>query len=164
VALKARLAVAAAAFLAATAALAAQPAAPRTHSYLRIDGVLGASDDPNHLGWFDVASWNPAAPTADGRTTARLRLVGVPPADLAAAIATHKQLHEALLQDVRIGDGAPVRNVSFWQFVITGLEPAKAPARSYALTLQATHVVCDDYGPTPPDGGPCAALKSAQQP
>jgi hypothetical protein len=163
VALRARLAVAATAFLAATAALAAQPAAPHTHSYLRIDGVLGASDDPNHLGWFDVASWNPAGPTPDGHATARLHLVGVPPADLAAAIAAHKQLHEALLQDVR-GDGAPIRNVSFWQFVITGLEPAKAPARSYAVTLQATHVVCDDYAPTPADGGPCAALKSGQQP
>ena len=163
-ALKARFAVAALAFLLATDAIAAQPAAPRTHSYLRIDGVLGASDDPSHLGWFDVASWSPAAPTPDGRTTARLRLVGVPPADLAAVIATRKKLHEALLQDVRIGDGAPVRNVSFWQFVITGLEAAKAPARSYAVTLQATHVVCDDYGPTPPDGGPCAALKSGQQP
>jgi hypothetical protein len=161
VALKVRLAVAGAALVLATAALAAQP--PRTHSYLRIDGVLGASDDPNHLGWFDVASWSPAAPTADGHATARLHLVGVPPADLAAAIAAHKKLHEALLQDVR-GDGAPVRNVSFWQFTITGLEPAKAPARSYAVTLQATHVVCDDYGPAPADGGPCAALKSAPHP
>jgi hypothetical protein len=164
VAHKLRLAAAATAFLVATAALAAQPAAPRTHSYLRIDGVLGASDDPSHLGWFDVTSWSPTASTPDGRATARLRLVGVPPADLAAAIATHKKLHEALLQDVRVGDGAPVRNVSFWQFEITGLAPAKAPARSYAVTLQATHVVCDDYGPAPADGGPCAALKSAQQP
>ena len=146
------------------AALAAPSAAPRVHSYLRIDGVLGASDDPNHLGWFDVASWSPAAPTADGRAVARIRMVGAPPADLAAAIAAHKKLHEALLQDVRASDGSLVRNVSFWQFVITGLEAAKAPARSYAVTLQATHVVCDDYGPPPPNGGPCAALKSGQQP
>jgi hypothetical protein len=150
--------------LVATAALAAQPSAPRTHSYLRIDGVLGASDDPGHLGWFDVAGWSPATPTPDGRATARIRILGAPPQDLAAAIAAHKELHEALLQDVRAADGGLVRNVSFWQFVITGLEPAKAPARSYAVTLQATHVVCDDYGPQPPSGGLCASLKAGQHP
>lgn len=144
--------------------LAAQPASPPTHSYLRIDGVLGESDDPAHLGWFDVASWNPAAPTPDGRATARIRIVGAPPQDLATAVATHKKLHEALLQDVQLADGRLVRNVSFWQFVITGLEPGKASARSYAVTLQATHVVCDDYGPAPSDGGPCASLKSEQRP
>ena len=153
-----RLPIAGLALLVATAAFAAQPAAPRTHSYLRIDGVLGASDDPNHLGWFDVAGWSPAAPTADGHATARIRIVGAPPQDLAAAIADHRKLHEALLQDVH-ADGSLVRNISFWQFVITGLQPAAAGARSYAVTLQATHVVCDDYGATPPDGGPCAALK-----
>ena len=144
------------------ASLAAQPAAPRTHSYLRIDGVLGASDDPNHLGWFDVAGWSPAAPTPDGRAVARIRLAGVPPQDLAAAVASHKKLHEALLQDVQTADGRLVRNVSFWQFVIVGLQPAKAPARSYAVTLQATHVVCDDYSAAAPNGGPCATLKGAQ--
>jgi hypothetical protein len=146
------------------AAIAAQPAAPRTHSYLRIDGVLGASDDPSHLGWFDVASWSPAGQTPNGRATARIRILGAPPQDLATAIATHKQLHEALLQDVQIADGRLVRNVSFWQFVITGLAPAKAPARSYTVTLQAAHVVCDDEGPPPPNGGPCATLRSAQHP
>jgi len=140
------------------ASLAAAPAAPRTHSYLRIDGVLGASDDPNHLGWFDVAGWSPAAPTPDGHAVARIRIPGAPPQDLAAAVASRKKLHEALLQDVQIADGRLVRNVSFWQFVIVGLEPA---ARSYAVTLQATHVVCDDYGPAPPNGGPCATLKAA---
>jgi len=144
------------------AALAAQPAAPRTHSYLRIDGVPGASDDPNHMGWFDVAGWSPTAPTPDGRATARIRIAGAPPQDLAAAVASHKTLHEALLQDVE-PDGRPLRNVSFWKFVITGLEPAKAPARSYAVTLQAAHVVCDDYGPAPAGGGPCAALKAGQK-
>jgi len=146
------------------AALAATPATPRTHSYLRIDGVLGASDDPAHLGWFDVASWSPAASTSDGRAAARLRIVGAPPPDLAAAVATRKTLHEALLQDVRASDGRLVRNVSFWRFVITGLEQARAPARSYAVTLQATHVVCDDYGPPSANGGPCASLKATQQP
>lgn len=138
------------------ASLAAAPASPRTHSYLRIDGVLGASDDPNHLGWFDVAGWSPAAPTPDGRAVARIHIAGAPPQDLAAAVASHRKLHEALLQDVGAPDGRLIRNVSFWQFVIVGLEPA---ARSYAVTLQATHVVCDDYGPAPQDGGPCAALK-----
>ena len=158
---------AALALLAATiggAALAASPAAPHTHSYLRIDGVLGASDDPNHLGWFDVAGWSPAAPTPDGRAVARIRITGAPPPDLATVVATHRKLHEALLQDVRAADGGLVRNVSFWQFVITGLEPGKAPARSYAVTLQATHVVCDDYGPPPENGGPCASLRTAQHP
>ncbi|HWF78874.1 MAG TPA: hypothetical protein VN694_17040 [Caulobacteraceae bacterium] len=138
------------------AAEAARPA----HSYLRIDGVLGASNDPNHLGWFDVASWTPGQPTADGRATARITLVGAPPQDLAAAIAAHRTLHEALLQDVRAPDGRLVRNVSFWKFVITGLAPAKT---SYAVTLQAAHVVCDDYGPAA-DGGPCAALKVEPHP
>ena len=144
------------------AALAAQP--PRTHSYLRIDGVLGASDDPNHLGWFDVASWSPAQPTADGRATARVVIVGAPPQDLAAAVASHRTLHEALLQDVHTPDGRLVRNVSFWKFVITGLATAKAPARTYAVTLQAAHVVCDDYSQAAAPGGPCAALKGEQSP
>lgn len=147
--------------LVAGAALAATPATPRTHSYLRIDGVLGASNDPNHLGWFDVASWSPAPPTPDGHAVARIHIPGAPPQDLAAAVAGHRKLHEALLQDVAAADGRLVRNVSFWQFVIVGLESAKAPARSYAVTLQATHVVCDDYGPAPPNGGPCAVLKAA---
>jgi hypothetical protein len=142
------------------AALAA-PAGPNAHSYLRIDGVLGASNDPNHLGWFDVASWTPAQPTADGRATARLVLVGAPPQDLAAAVAAHRTLHEALLQDVRRPDGRLIRNVSFWKFTITGLAPA---ARTYAVTLQAAHVVCDDYGAAPADGGPCATLKGDKSP
>ncbi len=146
------------------AAIAAQPATAATHSYLRIDGVPGASDDPAHLGWFDVASWSPGAPTPDGRATARIRIVGAPPQDLAAAFTSHQKLHEALLQDVQAADDRLVRNVSFWQFVITGLEPGKAPARTYAVTLQATHVVCDDYGPPPAGGGPCALLKSGQHP
>jgi hypothetical protein len=146
--------------LVAGAALAA-PAAPRARSYLRIDGVLGASNDPNHLGWFDVASWTPAQPTADGRATARLVIVGAPPQDLAAAVAAHRTLHEALLQDVRGPDGRLVRNVSFWKFTIAGLAPA---ARTYAVTLQAAHVVCDDYGAAPADGGPCATLKGDKSP
>ena len=141
------------------ASLAAAPAAPRTHSYLRIDGVLGASDDPNHLGWFDVTGWTPAAPTPDGHAVARIHIPGVPPQDLAAAVASHRKLHEALLQDVAAADGRLVRNVSFWQFVIVGLQPAQ---RSYAVTLQAAHVVCDDYAPAPANGGPCATLKAAQ--
>jgi hypothetical protein len=145
------------------AASAARPA-PRTHSYLRIDGVLGASDDPNHLGWFDVESWSPAEPTADGRATARLVILGAPPPDLAAAVAAHRALHEALLQDVQAPGGRLVRNVSFWKFVITGLAPGKAPARTYAVTLQAAHVVCDDYGAAPVDGGLCATLKGEQHP
>ena len=145
------------------AALAAPPAQVRVHSYLRIDGVLGASNDPNHLGWFDVAGWTPIGPASDNRVAARLRLGGAPPADLAAAIAAHKVLHEALLQDVA-SDGRLVRNVSFWKFVITDHAPAKAPARVYAVTLQAAHVVCDDYGPTPQGGGPCVVLKAGQQP
>ena len=140
---------------------AARAAVPHTHSYLRIDGVLGASNDPNHLGWFDVASWTPAEPTADGRATARLVIVGAPPQDLAAAVAAHRTLHEALLQDVQGSDGRLVRNVSFWKFVITGLAPA---ARTYAVTLQAAHVVCDDYGAAPADGGPCATLKGDKSP
>jgi hypothetical protein len=152
-----------AACLVAGASVAAPPAPP-THSYLRIDGVLGASDDPNHLGWFDVTGWAPGAPTPDGRATARIRIVGAPPQDLASAIASRRKLHEALLQDVAAADGRLVRNVSFWSFVITDLAPAKAPARNYAVTLQATHVVCDDYGPSPAGGGPCGALKAAQQP
>jgi hypothetical protein len=143
------------------AAIAAPPATPHAHSYLRIDGVLGASNDPNHLGWFDVASWTPAQPTADGRATAKLVLVGAPPQDLAAAVAAHRTLHEALLQDVRGADGRLVRNVSFWKFTITGLAPA---ARTYAVTLQAAHVVCDDYGAAPADGGPCATLKGDKSP
>jgi hypothetical protein len=162
-----RRACAAAVLLVATvagAAVAARSAPTRTHSYLRIDGVLGASDDPNHLGWFDVASWSPAEPTPDGRATARLVIVGAPPQDLAAAIAAHRTLHEALLQDIQAADGRLVRNVSFWKLVITGLAPAKAPARTYAVTLQATHVVCDDYGAPTADGGPCASLKGGQHP
>jgi hypothetical protein len=162
-----RRAAVAAALLVATlagAAFAARSGPARTHSYLRIDGVLGASDDPNHLGWFDVASWSPAQPTADGRATARLVIVGAPPQDLAAAIAAHRTLHEALLQDVRAPDGRLVRNVSFWKFVVTDLAPAKAPARTYAVTLQAAHVVCDDYGAAATDGGPCATLKAGQRP
>ena len=123
----------------------------------------GASDDPNHLGWFDVAGWTPTAPTPEGRAAARIRIAGAPSSDLAAAIAAHRPLHEALLQDVEPG-GRLIRNVSFWRFVITGLEPAKAPARAYAVTLQATHVVCDDYGPAAHDGGPCAVLKAGQHP
>lgn len=161
---RASLAGAAALLAAAAGAAPTAPApAPKTHSYLRIDGVPGASNDPNHLGWFDVAGWTPTAPTADGRATARVRIVGAAPQDLAAAVAAHKTLHEALLQDVE-ADGRPLRNVSFWTFVITGLDAAKAPARSYAITLQAAHVVCDDYGQPPPDGGPCAALKAGQKP
>ena len=140
------------------ASLAAPPAAPRTHSYLRIDGVLGASDDPNHLGWFDVAGWSPAAPTPDGRAVAHIRLAGVPPQDLAAVVASRRKLHEALLQDVQIADGRLVRNVSFWQFVIVGLEPGGAQLRGHAaghprglrrLRRRA------------PNGGPCATLKAA---
>jgi hypothetical protein len=147
------------ALLLASAGGAAQAARP-VHSYLRIDGVLGASNDPDHLGWFDVASWSPGQPTADGRATARITLAGAPPQDLAAAIAAHRTLHEALLQDVQPPGGRLVRNVSFWKFVITGLAPAKT---SYAVTLQATHVVCDDYEATS-DAGPCAALKVEQHP
>jgi hypothetical protein len=142
------------------AAFAAEPAAPRTHSYLRIDGVLGASNDPGHLGWFDVAGWGPARPTPDGGAMARIRILGAPPSDLAAAVSAHKKLHEALLQDVELGSGSLVRNVSFWQFVIVGLEPGKAPAASYAVTLKAVRVVCSETQGAPgPDGGPCAALR-----
>jgi hypothetical protein len=150
---------AAAASLLLAAVSGAQAAPARTHAYLRIDGVPGDSNDPSHLGWFDVASWTPAIPGANGRVTARLHIVGVPPADLTAVISGKRRLHEALLQDVQVGDGRLVRNVSFWQFVITGLEPARAPARSYAVILQATKVVCNDYGAPPADGGPCAVLK-----
>ena len=145
---------------AASAVLAAPPAA-RTHSYLRIDGVLGASVDPAHLGWFDIASWTPLPPTPDGRFAARIRIVGAPPQDLAAAVAGHRKLHEALLQDVQGASGSLVRNVSFWQFEIAGLESGKAPVQSYTVTLRAAHLVCDDYGRPPPDGGPCAVLKKA---
>ena len=147
----------------ASASSAAGPT-PRAHSYLRIDGVPGASDDPNHLGWFDVASWSPAQPTADGRATARLVIVGAPPSDLAAAVAARRTLHEALLQDAQGADGRLIRNVSFWKFVLTGLAPAKSPGRAYVVTLQAAHVVCDDYGPPPAGGGPCATLKGAKGP
>ena len=146
--------------VAAVGALAASPAPPRVHSYLRIDGVLGASVDPAHLGWFDVVSWTPLPPTADGRFAARVRIVGAPPQDLAAAVAAHRKLHEALLQDVRAG-GSLVRNVSFWRFEIGRLESGKAPVQSYAVTLKASRLVCDDYGPRPPDGGPCGVLKPA---
>ena len=120
----------------------------------------GDATDPNHLGWFNVDSWAPGAPTADGRATARVRIVGAPPQDLAAAIAGRRKLHEALLQDVAVADGRLVRNASFWTFQITDLAPAKAPARLYAVTLQAAHVSCDDYGASPASGGPCAALKN----
>ncbi|HEY1426704.1 MAG TPA: hypothetical protein VGF50_08540 [Caulobacteraceae bacterium] len=153
--------VAAMAAVAATA-LAAPPA-ERTRSYLRIDGVPGASNDPNHLGWFDVASWTPGPPTSDGRATARIHLVGAPSPDIAAAVAGRKSLHEALLQDVQ-PDGRLVRSVSFWSFAITGPTPAKGPPATYAVTLQAQHAVCDDYGPPPPGGGPCAVLKAGQKP
>lgn len=146
----------------AATAIAAQPT-PRTHSYLRIDGVPGASNDPNHLGWFDVASWTPGPPTAAGHATARIHLVGLPSPDIAAAVTGHKTLHEALLQDVQ-PDGRLVRSASFWSFVVTGLTPAKGPPATYAVTLQAAHVVCDDYGAPPPGGGPCAVLKPAQKP
>jgi len=139
-------------------AVLAAPVA-RTHSYLRIDGVLGASNDPAHLGWFDVASWTPLAPLPDGRFAARIRIVGAPPQDLAAAVAAHRKLHEALLQDVQVEGGAPVRNVSFWQFEITGLEAGKAPVQTYAVTFKARRAVCDDYAAAPAGGSPCAVLK-----
>lgn len=148
---------------AAATALAAPSTSPRTHSYLRIDGVPGASNDPNHLGWFDVASWSPGAPTPDGHATARIHLAGAPSPDLAAAISGHKTLHEALLQDV-LPDGRLVRSASFWTFTVSGLTPANGPPATYAVTLQAKHVVCDDYGSPPPGGGPCAVLKPPQKP
>jgi hypothetical protein len=142
----------------ASAALAAS-SAPRTHSYLRVDGVLGASVDPAHLGWFDVVSWTPLAPLPDGRFAARIRIVGAPPQDLAAAVSARRKLHEALLQDVQVAGGAPVRNVSFWQFEITGLDAGKPPVQSYAVTFKARRAVCDDYAPAPAGGSPCAVLK-----
>ena len=107
--------------------------------------MLGASDDPNHLGWFDVASW----------TRPRRRRTAAPPPGCVSSARRrrsrrgdrhHHTLHEALLQDVRAADG----RVSAQRLVLAArdhrLAPAKAPARSYAVTLQATHVVCDDYG------------------
>ena len=144
----------------ACAALAAHVAAPRTHSFLRIDGVLGASNDPGHLGWFDVAGWGPARSTPDGGAEARIRIVGQPPGDLAAAVASHKKLHEALLQDVEVPGGSLVRNVSFWQFTIANLQPAGS---AYAVTLRATKVVCQEQSDPSQDRGPCAELNAARR-
>jgi len=132
----------------------------RTHSYLRIDGVPGASDDPNHVGWFDVESWGPLQPTPGGGAATRIRLVGAPQDDMAAAIAGRRTLHEALLQEVELPGGRLVRNVSFWHFVIAGVAPGKVPARSYAVTLRAEKVVCDEDGRAAASrADPCASVQ-----